>query len=64
YRLIGVGLSHLTDARWDSRDLVDPSIEKRAKAERAGDAARSKFGDASVITGRAMRLATNQSKKS
>ena len=64
YRLIGGGLSHLTDARWDSRDLVDPSIEKRAKAERAGDAARSKFGDASVITGRAMRLATNQSKKS
>lgn len=57
YRLIGVGLSHLEDARWDTRDLVDPRIEKRAKAERASDAARSKFGDESVVTGRGIRLA-------
>ena len=63
YRLIGVGLSHLSDARWDARDLVDPSVEKRAKAERAGDAARSKFGDTSVMTGRAMRLAARETKK-
>lgn len=63
YRLIGVGLSHLQDARWDTRDLIDPGIEKRAKAERASDAARSKFGDASVVTGRAVRLAASKSKK-
>lgn len=62
FRLIGVGLSHLQDARWDARDLVDPSIEKRAKAERASDAARSKFGDASVVTGRAIRLAASKAR--
>lgn len=64
YRLIGVGLSHLQDARWDTRDLVDPRIEKRAKAERASDAARSKFGDASVVTGRSIRLSASKQKKS
>ncbi len=60
YRLIGVGLSHLEDARWDNRDLIDPSVEKRAKAERASDAARSKFGNAAVVTGRAIRLANTK----
>nr|WP_070959540.1 DNA polymerase IV [Hyphomonas sp. Mor2] len=64
YRLIGIGISHLEDARWDSRDLVDPSVEKRAKAERASDIARSKFGDASVVTGRAIRLAQRKAQKS
>ncbi|MEO1322012.1 MAG: DNA polymerase IV [Pseudomonadota bacterium] len=63
YRLIGIGLSHLQEARWDTRDLIDPSIEKRAKAERASDAARSKFGDASVVTGRAIRLSDAKRKK-
>ena len=64
YRLIGIGLSHLEDARWDNRDLVDPSVEKRAKAERASDAARSKFGDKSVVTGRAIRLQQRRAEKS
>ena len=64
YRLIGVGLSHLQDARWDTRDLIDPGIEKRAKAERASDAARSKFGNASVVTGRSVRLSASKRKKS
>ena len=64
YRLIGIGISHLEDARWDTRDLIDPSVEKRAKAERASDAARSKFGNASVVTGRAIRLAKNKAQKS
>lgn len=63
YRLIGIGLSHLQEARWDTRDLVDPGIEKRAKAERASDAARSKFGNASVVTGRAIRLSEAKRKK-
>lgn len=64
YRLIGISLSHLQDARWDTRDLVDPGIEKRAKAERASDAARSKFGNASVVTGRSIKLAEAKRKKS
>lgn len=55
YRLIGVGLSHLQDARGDERDLIDPSVEKRAKAERASDLARDKFGRASVMTAREIR---------
>ncbi|MBR9835444.1 MAG: DNA polymerase IV [Alphaproteobacteria bacterium] len=56
YRLIGIGLSHLYDARGDTRDLIDPGVEKRAKAERASDLARSKFGKAAVVTGRSVRL--------
>lgn len=64
YRLIGIGLSHLQEARWETRDLIDPGVEKRAKAERASDAARSKFGDASVVTGRAIRLAARKQRKS
>jgi len=64
YRLIGIGISHLEDARWDTRDLVDPGVEKRAKAERASDAARSRFGDGSVVTGRSIRLARDKARKS
>lgn len=64
YRLIGVGLSHLQEARFDNRDLVDPSVEKRAKAERASDAARSKFGLSSVVTGRSIKLAAEKARKS
>ncbi|MCI4645635.1 MAG: DNA polymerase IV [Hyphomonadaceae bacterium] len=55
FRLIGVGLSELADARGDRVDLVDPGVEKRAAAERATDAARAKFGDGAVLTGRALR---------
>lgn len=63
YRLIGIGLSHLVDARWETKDLIDPQVEKRAKAERASDAARSKFGDAAVVTGRTIRLSNAKAKK-
>lgn len=55
YRLIGIGLSHLQGAKGDERDLIDPRIEKRAKAERASDVAREKFGRSSVMTGREIR---------
>lgn len=64
YRLIGIGISHLEDARWETKDLIDPGVEKRAKAERASDAARSKFGDDSVVTGRSIRLAQSKAQKS
>ena len=56
YRLIGVGLTNLQPAGEDVVDLIDPSIAKRAAAERAADLAREKFGSGAVITGRAARL--------
>lgn len=64
YRLIGIGLSHLVDARWETKDLIDPQVEKRAKAERASDAARSKFGNTAVVTGRSIRLSNAKAKES
>ena len=56
YRLIGIGLSALGPARGDAQDLLDPSIEKRARAERAADTARAKFGGDAVFTGRAAKM--------
>jgi DNA polymerase-4 len=56
YRLIGVGISELADARPDIFDLADPGSLKRAKAERAADKARGRFGDEAVTTGRGARL--------
>ncbi|XBQ15947.1 MAG: DNA polymerase IV [Oceanicaulis sp.] len=55
YRLIGAGYSVLEPAAGDAGDLLDPVAEKRAKAERAADAMRAKFGDAAVIKGRQLR---------
>jgi DNA polymerase-4 len=58
YRLIGIGLSELSDHRADDTvDLLDPALRKRAAAERASDAARAKFGKDAVVTGRAARIA-------
>ena len=57
FRLIGVGLSHLGDAKDAdlSGDLLDPQAEQRAKAERATDAIRDRFGDNAILKGRALR---------
>ncbi|MBY9067117.1 DNA polymerase IV [Hyphomonas sp. WL0036] len=55
YRLIGVGLSDLSDWRADAVDLIDPKVAKRAAAERASDKARAKFGTGAVMTGRAAK---------
>lgn len=55
YRLIGVGLSHLSGYRADNADLIDPKVAKRAAAERASDKARAKFGRDAVMTGRAAK---------
>ena len=55
YRLLGVGISDLVDAKADAMDLADPKALKRAKAERASDLAREKFGDEAVKTGRGVR---------
>lgn len=56
YRLLGVGISELADAKADALDLADPKSLKRAKAERASDKARERFGDDAVMTGRGVRI--------
>ncbi len=57
FRLIGVGISDLAaEAQCDpSHDLLDPGAEKRARAERAADAIRARFGTEAIIRGRALR---------
>ena len=56
YRLIGVGATDLDDpSRADPPDLIDPNAERAARAERAVDAIRARFGEAAV--GRAEALA-------
>jgi len=57
FRLIGVGISDLVDEDQADRsgDLLDPDAGKRAKAERAADAIRAKFGKDAIIKGRALR---------
>jgi len=62
YRLLGVGISELVDAKADALDLADPKSLKRAKAERAADQAREKFGDAAVTTGRGHRIELTRKK--
>jgi len=57
YRLIGVGISGLvSDSDSDlTTDLLDPNEQNRAKAERATDAIRAKFGNGSILKGRSLR---------
>ncbi len=52
FRLIGIGVSALSpDDRADPHDLVDAEAEKRAKAERAMDSVRDRFGKGAVELG-------------
>ncbi|MGR3714548.1 MAG: DNA polymerase IV [Shimia sp.] len=57
YRLIGVGLADLVPATQAdlSADLLDPQASQRAKAERATDAIRERFGADAILKGRSMR---------
>lgn len=57
FRLIGVGISDLApEAQADlTPDLLDPEAPNRAKAERAADAIRARFGHEAIIKGRALR---------
>lgn len=57
FRLIGVGISDLCAAADADReaDLLDPGADKRARAERATDAIRAKFGHDAIVKGRALR---------
>lgn len=57
YRLIGVGLSELSVGGHNdaSDDLLDPLATTRAKAERAADSIRDRFGKDAILKGRALR---------
>ena len=57
WRLIGVGLSDLAPAAGAdlTADLLDPGAAARARAERATDAIRARFGPDAIIKGRALR---------
>ncbi len=57
FRLIGVGISDLApEAEADLLgDLLDPDAGKRAKAERATDAIRARFGRDAIVKGRSLR---------
>ncbi|MFN7223257.1 MAG: DNA polymerase IV [Paracoccaceae bacterium] len=57
FRLIGVGISDLAPEDQADRagDLLDPDADRRAKAERAADTIRARFGKEAIIKGRALR---------
>ena len=57
YRLIGVGISNLVNETSShlTGDLLDPNEQNRAKAERATDEIRAKFGSGSIVKGRSLR---------
>ncbi|SIO50968.1 DNA polymerase-4 [Rhodovulum sp. ES.010] len=56
-RLVGVGLSDIVPAAGAdlSGDLLDPQAAARARAERASDAIRARFGAQAILKGRALR---------
>ncbi len=56
YRLLGIGVSGIEPAAGDeSTDLGDPTLKRRASAERAMDALRDRFGNDAVVKGRGLR---------
>ena len=56
YRLIGVGLADLAEARAGAEDLFGQDAEARARTtETAVDALRGRFGAGAVVSGRALR---------
>jgi DNA polymerase-4 len=57
FRLIGIGLSDLSDANQadPSTDLLDPSEVRRLAAERAADGIRARYGAESIMLGRSLR---------
>ncbi|MEL7088770.1 MAG: DNA polymerase IV, partial [Planctomycetota bacterium] len=57
FRLLGVGLSELGSHEGAdlSADLLDPAADQRARAERASDTIRARFGTDAILKGRALR---------
>ena len=56
FRLIGAGISGLSEPIGDFADMLDQKSAKRGAAERASDIVRAKFGSDAVTTGRGLRL--------
>lgn len=55
FRLLGVGISGLTDAaEADGADLLDPDAARHGAAERAMDAVRGKYGKHAIKKGRSL----------
>jgi DNA polymerase-4 len=54
FRLIGIGLGNLGTAAPDTPDLLDPDAARRAKAERAADEIRRRFGADAIVKGRGL----------
>jgi DNA polymerase-4 len=53
FRLIGIGISGLSEAGGeDPVDLIEPSIARKAAAERAMDQVRTRFGRDAVVRGK------------
>ena len=52
FRLIGVGLAALGPHAADAPDLLDPDAARRARAERAADEIRRRFGAGAIAKGR------------
>jgi DNA polymerase-4 len=55
FRLIGIGVSDLCDADQAEGDLFAGDETRARKGERAVDALRDKFGQAAVVSARALR---------
>src|SRR5690606_5069 len=56
FRLLGIGITGLTDAvAADTGDLLDPGRGRRTAAERAMDAVRGRFGRKAIGLGRGFR---------
>ena len=57
FRLVGVGISHLTKPEDADQfmDLLEQDAAKRAKAERVTDTIRKRFGKDSILKGRSLR---------
>jgi DNA polymerase-4 len=57
YRLLGCGISDLSDAADADKlgDLLDPDATRRSEAERATDLIRDRFGAAAIVKGRGLR---------
>ncbi len=52
FRLVGIGVSELSNSRTaDAGDFLDPDAAKRARAEHAMDAIKTRFGNEQVTTG-------------
>ncbi|SHJ46560.1 DNA polymerase-4 [Aureimonas altamirensis DSM 21988] len=56
FRLLGIGCNEFAPAvHADPPDMLDPGLQKRAKAEAALDSLRGRFGDRSIETGYTFR---------